>query len=104
MNKCNEPGSYDGDCCCNCKFQMKLMCHPWNGEKLVNKFVGSDLIKTKSRSQFGKGSVLDQCGWICTVSNEIDKDGEATFFDKEHGMCELHIPREEKNGSSKNSL
>lgn len=60
-----------GQCCCICKHQLKLMCHPWN--------------KT-----FGRGSISKQCGWVCTVmyGDESNK-GQGLYFDGEHGLCEL---------------
>ena len=66
---------YNGACCCNCKYQLKLYCHPLNG--------GHPLDKIK----FGKGSIIDQCGWAC-INPEICEGKSAIFFDKEHGMCE----------------
>lgn len=77
--KC-EYGWHDGSCCCNCEHQKKLMSHPWN-------------------KRFGKGSMSQQCGWICDVfvgSEESSDNQVAIFYDKEHGMCELHVPRKEK--------
>ena len=51
--KC-EHGWYDGSCCCNCIHQLKLMKHPWNKE-------------------FGKGSIMESCGWVCTQTFEDDR-------------------------------
>lgn len=59
---------YKGACCCNCKYQLKLYSHPLNVD-------------------FGKGSIMQQCGWAC-INPEICKGESAIFFDKEHGMCE----------------
>jgi len=59
---------YKGACCCNCKNQLKLYSHPLNAD-------------------FGKGSIMQQCGWAC-VNPEICEGESAIFFDKEHGMCE----------------
>jgi hypothetical protein len=53
------------------------MCHPWNKD-------------------FGKGAMTDQCGFVCLVWLDKGLDEEADkviFFDREHGMCELHTPR-----------
>ncbi len=66
---------YKGACCCNCKYQLKLLCHPMNGSEKFDKI------------QFGKGSIMQQCGWAC-VNPEICEGKSAIFFDKEHGMCE----------------
>ena len=94
IEKCNEPGNYDGDCCCNCIYQLKLMCHPHNGEKLVPMWDNCPPEFYKpDRFKFGKGNVTQQCGWVCSVSNHIDKDGSVGFSDTEHGICEMHTPK-----------
>jgi hypothetical protein len=64
-------GNGNGDCCCNCKFQKKLMCHPSNGN---NKEYGwlEDKIK------FGKGSISTQCGYMCTLQHP-DKSNKDEF-------------------------
>ena len=72
INKCRF-GWHDGSCCCNCKNQFKLMKHPTNKE-------------------FGKGSILEQCGWVCTVKFDSNEDREVIFFDNKHGMCEMYQP------------
>ena len=81
--KCDR-GLYNGECCCNCFYQKKLMCHPKNGEQ---KYLGWLIDKIK----FGKGSIKDQCGWVCSFQHpdESNKD-EFIFFDYEHGGCELY--------------
>jgi hypothetical protein len=69
--KC-EHGWHDGSCCCNCIHQLKLMKHPWNKE-------------------FGKGSIMESCGWVCTQTFEDGSNrGMGIYFDFEHGMCEMH--------------
>ena len=60
----------DGRCCCNCKFQIKLLKYPLN-------------------SNFGKGSIMDSCGWVC-LNPEITEGKSGIYFDKEHGICETH--------------
>ena len=60
-----------GNCCCNCKYQIKLTCHPWN-------------------KNFGKGKVSEICGYACTYNTKEDPEKLATFSDDEHGLCELH--------------
>ena len=72
--KC-EHGWHSGECCCNCAKQLKLMKHPWNKE-------------------FGKGSITEQCGWVCTMQfDDSSNKGEAVFYDFEHGMCEMYQRR-----------
>ena len=71
---------FKGLCCCNCKHQVKLMKHPWNKE-------------------FGKGSIMEQCGWVCVAQNGDEPKGEQVkvgFMDGEHSLCELHMPRTPK--------
>ena len=71
MSKDCEHG-HQGDCCCNCENQLKLMKHPWNKE-------------------FGKGSITEQCGYVCVMKfGDNSNSGEAVYFDFEHGMCEMH--------------
>lgn len=66
---------YNGDCCCNCTLQHVLYCHPLN-------------------SDFGKGSIMTPCGFICMAFASFDENkGGAIFFEKEHGMCECHTRR-----------
>mgnify|MGYP001558276140 CR=1 FL=1 len=66
--RCDEPGSWQGQCCCNCKWQLPLVKHPWNKIELF------------------KGSVMDQIAWVCIVP-----DMEAAMVsDRGHGMCEMH--------------
>jgi len=72
MAKNCKKGWHDGSCCCNCQNQRKLMCHPWNKE-------------------FGKGSIMESCGWVCLFPlDDGSSKGEVIFFDREHGMCELY--------------
>ena len=59
--------------CSNCKFQLKLMCHPLNKD-------------------FGKGSIMEQCGWAC-VNPEVCEGVSAIFFDTKHGICECWTHR-----------
>ena len=65
-----------GNCCCNCKYQIKLTCHPWN-------------------KNFGKGSMTQICGYACIATEEINYDKTIGFFtDNKHGMCELYMRKE----------
>lgn len=60
----------DGACCCNCKYNKPVMCHPWN--------------------TFGKGMISQQIeieGKLLFVCCGQDN---AILFDREHGMCETH--------------
>lgn len=76
MKTCNELGSYQGSCCCNCKYQIEVMKHPWN-------------------KGGARGRITEQLGWVC--SNPLDvEDGRVIFFDREHSMCELHTPKDDE--------
>lgn len=55
------------DCCCSCKNQKELRKHP-------------------SNKDFGKGSIMDSCGWVC-VHPEM---GLAVYSDRQHGSCEYY--------------
>jgi len=59
----------DNHCCCNCKHQIKLFCHPQN-------------------KSFGKGSIVNLCGYACACPELNDKS--AIFSDTKHGMCEMY--------------
>jgi len=60
------------ECCCNCKYQLNLMKHPTN-------------------SGFGEGSIMEQCGYVCTNPfDDKSNAGNAIFSDRKHGSCELH--------------
>jgi hypothetical protein len=78
--KCiHEHAWHDGSCCCNCIHNLKLMKHPWN------------------TSSLGKGSITEHMGFICTATFEDgSSEGEATFFEFEHGSCEHHSPKTER--------
>ena len=66
MNKHTTP------CCCNCKYQFELMCHP-------------------SNKNFGKGSITEPCGYVCTMQfADLSNLGKALFFENQHGVCGLH--------------
>lgn len=60
-------------CCCNCKHQLILHKHPQNKE-------------------FGKGSIEETCGYVCTEPELCDSK-IGFYFDKKHGMCEFHTPK-----------
>ena len=60
---------YRGDCCCNC----------------INQF---PIYKSPTNKDAGKGSILDQMGWVCSIN--LDEKHYHIFSDKIHGMCELH--------------
>jgi hypothetical protein len=65
---------YRGDCCCNCKRQVKINCHPKN-------------------VKIGKGSISETFGWGCECSRGMtdgSDDNQIIFMDTPHGMCEMH--------------
>ncbi len=71
MEKKCDKGWHSGGCCCNCTSQIKLTKHPWNKD-------------------FGKGSISEFCGFACIVRMDADQDQIGTFYENEHGFCELH--------------
>lgn len=73
---------FEGMCCCNCIHQLRVNCHPMNGNNLAFGFL-QDKIK------FGHGSILTQLGWACN-GLQFEDNSTIVFFDHEHGMCELH--------------
>ena len=76
-----EDGNKGGRCCCNCKWQSRLVKHPWNTEP------------------WAKGSVTEQIGWACTTP---EFQPNATFFSlaHEHSVCECHEWRQDGKDST----
>ena len=63
-----------GDCCCNCKSQVEVRCHPHN--------------KT-----IGNGSIMKNLGFGCIAmyGDEAKNKLRACVFNESmHGVCELH--------------
>ena len=81
MKKCDSGRAWDdGGCCCNCKHQIRLNCHPWNKE-------------------FGKGSISEKCGTVCMAMLNCGEPGSGDFnagifSDNDHGYCELWTDKE----------
>lgn len=71
MTECNEQGSWQGQCCCNCKWQKPVSLHPWNKPPF-------------------KGSIMDTFGFVCFVPDLKN----AIFSDRKHGMCKVWTPKE----------
>lgn len=70
-----------GICCCNCKWQSKLVKHPWN----QGEFKGR--ISEQVKDSEGTGM------WVCTAQN-----GVAMTMNTEHSMCEMHTPKGVEDG------
>jgi hypothetical protein len=62
---------YDGDCCCNCKRQVKINCHPKN-------------------VKIGKDSITTTFAWGCEAFRGMKDDNFIIFRDTPHGVCEMH--------------
>jgi len=72
-NDCDR--GYKTDCCCNCKLQVKINCHPSN--------VG-----------FANGSIMTTFGFGCEAFRGMtdgSDDNQIIFSESRHGMCEMHI-------------
>ena len=77
---------YRGDCCCNCKRQVKINCHPSNGNQKMYGFL-EDPIKV------GKGSISTTFAWGCECFRGMtdgSDNNQIIFMDTPHGMCEMH--------------
>jgi hypothetical protein len=61
-------GNAAGRCCCNCRYQKKIVGHPWNNRELT------------------KGPISSIIGWGCNAP-EMER---IIMFDTKHGMCEMH--------------
>lgn len=67
-------GWRDGSCCCNCRYQIELFKHPWNG--------------------INKGSVTESTDmFACMVQFDSSKEYKATIFENKHGFCEMYIKK-----------
>jgi len=73
---CKEKGAWsDGNCCCNCRHQLKINKHPWNKSKRF------------------KGSISENSGiFVCSVQMDIENTRTGIAFERKHGYCELHSP------------
>ena len=68
MNKCPNPS---WDCCCKCKYQKKIYCHPCN-------------------TRLGYGKMNKLFGYICTVLSQYKDEKHIIFMDHKHSSgCEL---------------
>jgi hypothetical protein len=76
---------YRGDCCCNCKRQVKINCHPSNG--------GINEDGSSRGSIETKGSIDKTFGWGCECfrgMSDGSDNNQIIFMDTPHGMCEMH--------------
>ncbi len=87
MVKCNEPGSHQGDCCCNCVYQCEITKHPWNEEELLKGRI-SEHVSYGCASFFAQHSIMGFEG----VQKETSI-GKVIAMDRKHGMCEEHTAR-----------
>ena len=69
---CHEQGNYQGDCCCQCKWQVKINKHPWNKKPLF------------------KGSIFDTIAFGCSTP-ELES---IILFENRHGFCEVFTQKE----------
>lgn len=62
-----------GRCCCNCRYRLTLLKHPWNNGA-------------------GKGRISETMGYACAPPDFVTETGEkqGVFFDHAHGLCEMH--------------
>jgi len=76
--KCYKP-DFNNQCCCNCNNQIELRKHPGNND-------------------FGKGSIMEKCGYVCVAKFDMDENYKTgIFFDSVHGMCEMWQPIKQKS-------
>ena len=68
---------WPGHCCCKCAHHRIIEKHPWNKGP-------------------AKGRCSEIYGWGCDVGKVTDGDPKRriTFFDREHGLCELYARAE----------
>lgn len=63
-----KDGNSSGRCCCNCKYQIPAVAHPWN------------------KRDWLKGPITKTVAYACTMP-EMER---VTLFDFKHSMCEMH--------------
>jgi hypothetical protein len=73
----NTPECDEEECCCRCKNQVLIVCHPWN--------------KT-----IGKGGMGDLLGWGCSAFDDEEYRDVVIFSETKHGMCEMYTKLENK--------
>lgn len=78
MTQCFKPDWKDR-CCCNCKYQCVVSCHPWN-------------------KQIGKGYIRESLGYGCMA--QLQETQKVIFFEHEHGLCEMHERREDESNET----
>ena len=66
-----KDGNINGHCCCTCKYQRPIVCHPWNKHILT------------------KGRITSIIGYGCNAPEM----SATVFFDSKHGMCEMYSDR-----------
>ena len=59
----------DGSCCCNCRYQKKLM----------------------DRIEINK-----QIGFVCTVEFDDESNKNEYYLNSEHGICEFYVNKDFK--------
>lgn len=80
MTECYEgwttSGNTKGRCCCNCKWQVPIVGHPWNTGEM-------------------HGSIRQIKGYGCTVPiSDTPSEKVIVFFEFKHSMCEMHDPKD----------
>lgn len=90
VSSSNCDKGWNGNCCCNCKNQVNINCHPSNGNVKAYGFL-------EDRIKVGKGSISETFAWGCEcfrgMTDGSDKN-QIIFMDNKHGMCEMHIRRD----------
>lgn len=80
MSKCtvgwDSEHNKSGACCCNCVYQKKLMCHPWNSSLEFSGRISRQVSIDKNKI------------FVCVCP---DMEDDVIAFDKQHGMCEMHM-------------
>ncbi len=49
-------------------------------------------MKHPSNKEFGKGSIIDECGCVC-LNPELTEGKCGIYFDQPHGICECYTKR-----------
>ena len=71
MTKNCDQGWDNGECCCNCQFQIDIHKHPYNSTH--------------------KGSISESTGlYACTAFKDLYGEDNVILFENMHGFCELY--------------
>ena len=76
----------EGRCCCTCKYQIKLMKHPWNYDIIFKGRISEQVMDMNGNNMY-----------VCIMNNVLNGDNSVIAMSGEHDMCEMHTFKDEYN-------